>query len=196
MSQPATGAKTYGPPYKDPDLPLDEFCPCTKRLWSLTEYNVQKHLFGEKPGGGCPDYKKRRFEIQQGQDPNKNKKKQLQLTLFDKVRLLSLDLHTPAMVNWIDWIDRINWTDWILLSCRHLEHLLRLRARHRHLPRSLRSLDMSVRSLLSFLPTINHRPGTESFVFCCVQTSGRNVKVPLAIQIRALKSSMTKMKRR
>jgi len=92
MSQPATGAKTYGPPYKDPDLPLDEFCPCTKRLWSLTEYNVQKHLFGENPGGGCPDYKKRRFEIQQGQDPKKNKKKQLQLTLFDKAPRASSSL--------------------------------------------------------------------------------------------------------
>ena len=85
MSQRAIGAKTYGPPYKDPDLPLDEFCACTKRLWSLTEYNVQKHLFGENSGGGGPDYKKRRFEIQQGQDLNIKKKKQLKL--FDRVRL-------------------------------------------------------------------------------------------------------------
>ena len=107
MSQPAIGAKTHGPPYKDPDLPLDEFCACTQRLWSLTEFNVRKHLFGEKPGGGCPSYKKGRFEIQQGQDPNKKKRKKL--TLFDKVRLVLLDLYTPAVVHWIDWIDRINW---------------------------------------------------------------------------------------
>ena len=75
----------YGPPYKDLDLPLDKFCACMKRLWSLTEFNVQKHLFREKSGGGCPDYKKRQFEIKQGQDLNIKKKKQLKL--FDRVCL-------------------------------------------------------------------------------------------------------------
>ena len=48
MSQRAIGAKTYGPLYKDPDLQLDEFCACTKRLWSLTQFNVQKHLAGPR----------------------------------------------------------------------------------------------------------------------------------------------------
>ena len=100
-----TRTRTSPAPYKDPDLPLDEFCACTKRLWSLTEFNVQKHLFGEKSGGGCPDYKKRRFEIQQGQDPNIKKKKQLKL--FDRVRL-SYSIFARLRDAEVDRLDRLD----------------------------------------------------------------------------------------
>ena len=56
------GTKTYGPPYKDPGLPTDEFCACGKRLWALTEHNVDWHVNGRQGGGGCAALEWRRWQ--------------------------------------------------------------------------------------------------------------------------------------
>ena len=55
---PKIGTKTYGPLYKDPGLPTDEFCACGKRLRALTEHNMDWH----QGGGGCAALKWRRWQ--------------------------------------------------------------------------------------------------------------------------------------
>ena len=56
------GTNTYGPPYKDLGLPTDEFCACGKRLWALTEHNVDWHVNGRQGGGGCAALEWRRWQ--------------------------------------------------------------------------------------------------------------------------------------
>ena len=53
-------AATYGLLYKDPDLPTDEFCVCSKRLqdWKRLQeeaagFNMDRHVNGCQAGGSC-----------------------------------------------------------------------------------------------------------------------------------------------